>query len=162
MSEEQEKILYDSVPSMVLNRPFSYFACLIAMLIGIYSFFLWIKEGNAFYIIVGMIAGLIAVIIFINWWITVINTRLTVTASKVTLREGILSKKIHEIFITDIRSVQIDQNLLQRILGTGTLEVSGAATEAAEIRIDGIPDAYKVKECIDKHREKDKRREKDS
>jgi uncharacterized membrane protein YdbT with pleckstrin-like domain len=155
MTEKEENILYDSVPSMVLNRPFSYLACIVSIIIGVYSLIAWISQGNTFYIISGMIAGLIGLIIFINWWLTVINTRLTVTANKVTMREGILSKKIHEIFISDIRSVQIDQTLLQRILGTGTLEVSGAATESAEIRIDGIPNAYKVKECIDKHREKD-------
>jgi uncharacterized membrane protein YdbT with pleckstrin-like domain len=155
MTEEKEKTLYDSVPSMVLNRPFSYLACIVSIIIGVYSLIAWISQGNTFYIISGMIAGLIGLIIFINWWLTVINTRLTVTANKVTMREGILSKKIHEIFISDIRSVQIDQTLLQRILGTGTLEVSGAATESAEIKIDGIPNAYKVKECIDKHREKD-------
>jgi len=148
----EEKILYDSVPSMVLNRPISYLACIIAMILGIYSLIKWMSEGNSFYIIVGMIAGIIGLSIFVSWWLTVINTRLTITEKRLTLREGILSKNIHEVFVSDIRSVQIQQTLLQRILGTGTVEVSGAATVEAEIRIHGIPNAYKVKNCIDEHR----------
>lgn len=153
MSEEE--ILYDSVPSMVLNRPISYLACIIAIIIGIYSFITWFNQENTFYIIVGMIAGIIGLTIFFSWWLTVINTRLTITEKRLTLREGILSKNIHEVYISDIRSVQVQQTLLERILGTGTVEVSGAATVEAEIRINGIPNAYKVKECIDKHRHKD-------
>lgn len=151
----EEKILYDSVPSMVLNRPISYLACIIAMIIGIYSFITWFNQGNTFYIIVGMITGIIGLTIFVSWWITVINTRLTITEKRLTLREGILSKNIHDVFVSDIRSVQIQQTLLQRILGTGTVEVSGAATVEADIKIHGIPNAYEVKECIDKHRKKD-------
>ena len=151
----EEKILYDSVPSMILNRPFSYLACVIAMIIGIYSLIRWFNEGNTFYIIVGMIAGIIGLTIFVSWWLKVINTRLTITKKRVTLREGILSKNIHEVFVSDIRSVQIQQTLLQRILGTGTVEVSGAATVEADIKIHGIPNAYEVKKCIDEHRSKD-------
>ncbi len=151
----EEKILYDSVPSMILNRPFSYLACVIAMIIGIYSFITWFNQGNTFYIIVGMITGIIGLTIFFSWWLKVINTRLTITKKRVTLREGILSKNIHEVFVSDIRSVQIQQTLLQRILGTGTVEVSGAATVEADIKIHGIPNAYEVKKCIDEHRSKD-------
>ncbi|WP_069469871.1 PH domain-containing protein [Candidatus Marithrix sp. Canyon 246] len=151
----EEKILYDSVPSMVLNRPISYLACIIAMIIGIYSFIIWFNQGNTFYIIVGMITGIIGLTIFVSWWITVINTRLTITEKRLTLREGILSKNIHEVFVSDIRSVQIQQTLLQRILGTGTIDISGTATVEAEIKIDGIPKAYDVKKCIDEHRHKD-------
>ncbi|RKZ90470.1 MAG: PH domain-containing protein [Candidatus Parabeggiatoa sp. nov. 1] len=118
----EEKVLYNSVPSMFGNRPFLFIFFVIAVPIG------WIA--------------------IIVWWIQVINTRLIVTNESVTLKTGILSKNICELWLSDIRSVQINQRFLQRFFGTGTVELSCSGTDKTEIKIDGIPQAYEVEKII--------------
>lgn len=123
---DEEKILYGSGPSMFRNRPLLFIFCIILVVLG------WL--------------------ILLIWWLRVTNTTLMVTNERVTFRTGILSKKIREIFLSDIRSVQIDQTFQQRLFNTGNVEISSAATSDAEIAIEGIPNPYEIKRLIDTHR----------
>lgn len=162
--KKEEKELYDSTPSMIRNRPFVFLLSVIAVVlgvIGLISFSFIPEQGEhknlwTFLSYISVIIGSIGFMTLFFWWLRVVNTRLTVTNERVTFREGILSKNIREIFLSDIRSVQINQRLLQRLFGTGYIEVASAASAEAEIKINGIPKAYIVKEIIDKHRRKDR------
>jgi uncharacterized membrane protein YdbT with pleckstrin-like domain len=159
---EEEIVLYDSAPSMIRNKPFSFIFSVMAMVIGVLGIFGVISfeadksSLNMAMSIIAMIIGAIGFIILFFWWLKVINTRLTVTNERVAFRKGILSKNIHSIFLLDIRSVQINQRFMQRLFGTGHVEISSAGSGMAEISIDGIPKAYDVKSIIDKHRRQDK------
>ncbi len=153
----QEKTFYDSTPSMFRNKPFLYMFSFAATVIGIFGLIIWFMHADSDRIlfvtsVAGMILGVIGFGILFFWWLEIINTRLTVTNERITFRVGILSKNIREVFLSDIRSVQINQRFLQRIFGTGLVEIASAASSDAEISIDGIPDAYEVKRIIDEHR----------
>jgi uncharacterized membrane protein YdbT with pleckstrin-like domain len=125
----EEQVLYDTSPSMFRNRP-------ILFLFGLIT-------------VVGII------LILLPWWLMASNIRLTVTNERVTFKTGILAKKIREIFLSDIRSIEINQTFQQRIFNTGKVEISSAAATAdAEISISGIPNPYEVKRLIDEYRRK--------
>ena len=124
----EETVLYQSHPSMFKNRPWSFILCLILSLVGI------------------------GLIIFLIWWIRTKGTELTVTDERVSLRKGILSKFTNDVYLTDIRNVQIYQSFWQRILGVGSVAISSAGHEGIEIDIKGIPDPEKIKTIIDTHR----------
>jgi uncharacterized membrane protein YdbT with pleckstrin-like domain len=162
VSKKKEEELYDSTPSMFFNRPFVFLFSVIAVVLGVIGLISLIPEQEGreklwiFLSYVSVIIGCIGFMTLFFWWLRVVNTRLTVTNERVTFREGILSKNIREIFLSDIRSVQINQRLLQRLFGTGYIEVASAASAEAEIQINGIPKAYTVKEIIDTHRRKDR------
>jgi len=155
-----EKELYDSTPSMLRNKPFLFILYFVAMLVGgidlidITLGLGWISspEENKLASVMLLILGGIGFAFLAIWWLRVINTRLTVTNERVRFRTGILSKNIREVFLSDIRSVEISQRFMQRILDTGTIEISSAATADAEIAIKGLPKPYMVKELIDEHR----------
>jgi uncharacterized membrane protein YdbT with pleckstrin-like domain len=163
---DDEQKLYDSAPSMFRNRPFLYIFSWLAAIGGVIGLvYALINQGtsDSFWFalsIIAIIVGFIGFMILFVWWLEVINTRLTVTNERVTLRRGILSKNIREVFLSDIRSVQINQRFLQRIMGTGHIEVASAGSSDAEILIDGIPQAYSVKKIIDEHRRGQNMREK--
>lgn len=124
----EEKVLYDTTPAMFRNRPLLF--------------------------LIGLITGVGIVLILLPWWLLASNTRLTVTNERVTFKTGILAKNIREIFLSDIRSIEINQTLQQRIFNTGNVEISSAATADAEISINGIPNPYEVKRLIDEYRRK--------
>lgn len=76
------------------------------------------------------------------------------TNQRVTLRKGILSKNINEVYHSDVRNVKVNQNLFQRMFKVGTIGISTAGQSDVEILVSGIPHPEKVKEIIDNHRRK--------
>ncbi|MBE9561446.1 MAG: PH domain-containing protein [Proteobacteria bacterium] len=148
----EENTLYDSSPAMFRNSPFWFVIDFIIPIVSWGSLFFWWSQVHQFWFLLGVVVPIFGLGSLFFWWLQVVNTRLTVSNERVGFRRGILSKNIREVFLSDIRSVEIDQTIIQRIMGTGRVEISSAASSDAEIIIDGIPDAYEVKKIIDEHR----------
>ncbi|MDM8569886.1 PH domain-containing protein [Thiotrichales bacterium HSG1] len=149
----EEKVLYDSTPSMFRNSPIWFIMYVIVPIASWIALFMWGPQDKqtGFYVI-GITISFICWGSLFLWWLEVVNTGLKVSNERISFRKGILSKNVREVFLSDIRSVEIDQTIMQRITGTGRLEISSAASSDAEITISGIPDAYEVKKIIDEHR----------
>ena len=124
----EEVTLYDENPSMFRNRPVEFIVALVLCLV-----------------VVGLI-------VFLLWWMRCKGTQLTVTNERTTLRRGILSKSITEVWHQDVRNVQLDQTFFQRLLGVGSLGISSSGQAGLEISVSGIPDPERVKDLIDQHR----------
>jgi len=122
-------VLFEAHPAMFRNHPFKFTLCLL--LIAAFG---------------------LGLVILICWRIKCLGTTLVVTDQKTTLRTGILSKNISEVFHSDVRSIQINQSLMQRICGVGSIGISSAGQAGVEIAVDGIPDPNSVREIIDEHR----------
>lgn len=73
---------------------------------------------------------------------------LRVYRERITLEQGILSKCERELFIRDIRSVDIDQSFLQRLFGIGNLTLSTAASADATNFIPGVPNPHAIRDLI--------------
>jgi len=81
---------------------------------------------------------------------------LRITENKVLLEKGLLSKNHKEIFISDIRTIDIKQSLFQRILGIGDVMIATAGTNGYEDKAFGIPNPNKIKGLISDQRLKGK------
>jgi uncharacterized membrane protein YdbT with pleckstrin-like domain len=79
---------------------------------------------------------------------------LRVYHDRVKLERGLLSKEYRELFISDIRSVDVDQGVLGRMCGFGDLTISTAATVDAEEIMPGMPDPLQIKDLIIAQRQK--------
>jgi hypothetical protein len=122
----EEKVLYQRHPSMFRNRPilFIVFVLLIA-------------------------AYFVGLLLLLIWWIRDLGITLTVTDKRTTLRYGILSKSITEIWHRDVRNVLVSQSFFQRIFGVGSIGVSSAGGPGLEIQVAGMANPYRVKQIID-------------
>lgn len=88
-------------------------------------------------------------VILLIWYLKVKSVRLVITDESVTLRKGIFPKRTNDIHAKDVRDVRIKQNLLERIMGVGSISVSSAANvDHAEISLDGIPNLRAVRETL--------------
>jgi uncharacterized membrane protein YdbT with pleckstrin-like domain len=76
------------------------------------------------------------------------STVLRIYPHRVTLERGLLSKSYQDINPKDIRSIDIDQSFLQRLVGIGTLTLSTAATVDAAEELRSIPDPKAVRDLI--------------
>ncbi len=84
---------------------------------------------------------------FIAWWHRT-SVVLRIYPGRITLDRGIFSKCYREFLAKDIRSLDIDQSLFERLADIGNLTISTAATVDASEEIEGIPQPKQVRELI--------------
>jgi pSer/pThr/pTyr-binding forkhead associated (FHA) protein len=77
---------------------------------------------------------------------------LRVTKKKVVLERGVLSKEKKEVFISDIRTMDVKKSFLQRMFGVGDVMIATAGTGDYEDVVSGLPNPEKVKEVVTKQR----------
>jgi uncharacterized membrane protein YdbT with pleckstrin-like domain len=67
----------------------------------------------------------------------------SLTSERLIERRGLFSSNRREIELADIRSVEVDQRFIQRLLGLGNITVASAASADFLIRLEDIsnPDA---------------------
>jgi membrane protein YdbS with pleckstrin-like domain len=75
-------------------------------------------------------------------------TILRIYANRITLERGLFSKCYQDFIPRDIRSIDVDQSFLQRLVGIGDITISTAATVEASEKIEGIPDPKGARELI--------------
>ena len=124
-----EVTLYSASPSMFRNNPVMFVVSILLIA----------------FVVIGLI-------ILLVWYLRCYGTRLTVTNKRTSLRTGILSKEINEVYHRDVRNVRLSQTFLQRVFGVGSLEISSAGQADVEIAVSGMPSPEKMKAIIDEHR----------
>jgi uncharacterized membrane protein YdbT with pleckstrin-like domain len=127
-----KKIILPVLALLIVAGLGSYLAALVAAQT-------WSGWGWA--VLVGLCLALVA-------WLTVIpvirwrTTHFVVTNRRVLVREGVLTRQGIDIPMSRINSVRFRHNLLERVLGCGTLVIESASDEALEF--DDIPDVERV------------------
>jgi len=76
------------------------------------------------------------------------STVLRIFPHRLTLTRGLVSKCYRDYNPRDIRSIDIDQGLLQRMVGVGDLTISTAASTEGTEKIQSIPDPMGVRDLI--------------
>lgn len=66
------------------------------------------------------------------------------TTRKVVSKKGIISRKIDEIALRDIRSTSMIQSIPGRIFGFGTIRIGSAGTAGVEVEFIGIKNAEHI------------------
>jgi uncharacterized membrane protein YdbT with pleckstrin-like domain len=79
---------------------------------------------------------------------------LKVTEDKVIIEKGILSKKKKEVFASDVRTIDIEKSMLQRMFGIGDIKIAAAGTGGYEDVAYGMANPEEIKEAIDNRRRK--------
>jgi uncharacterized membrane protein YdbT with pleckstrin-like domain len=88
--------------------------------------------------------------------VRIYNVRYLIDSQGIESRTGILSlhQVITRIRYEDIRSIEIEQSVLARILDVGTVEMGTAATGAVEVALDGVAAPKQVQDLIQAERDR--------
>jgi uncharacterized membrane protein YdbT with pleckstrin-like domain len=60
-------------------------------------------------------------------------------------REGVIARKVRSIRVRDLRNINVNQTLMQRILNVGDVEFSSAGGSGIEVTFRGVSDPLQVK-----------------
>ena len=109
---------------------------------------------SAMYYLFGIIVGILLIPFIVGIFILIaciidINcTVYRVTTRRVLVNTGFFNKKQVEIWIKDMRGVNLQRDLWQLIIGTGSVAIGTAATAGAEIKMNGLRNAQQVVDMI--------------
>ncbi|MEO2088965.1 MAG: PH domain-containing protein [Gemmataceae bacterium] len=94
----------------------------------------------------------VGLLILLFWYIKTRATALSVTDHELLYEKGILSKERLAVSLRHVRSVQVNQGFINRILGVGTIEIKTAGDEP-EFTVTDLPDPHEVREAISRAQE---------
>jgi len=101
--------------------------------VHLYAWYLWILLACC---LVG-IPGLLRLI----------GTEMGLTSKRVVCKTGLIGRKTNEIQVSKIETVEMNQSILGRILGYGTVKVTG--TGISDVNLDFVSNPIKVKNQIE-------------
>jgi uncharacterized membrane protein YdbT with pleckstrin-like domain len=93
-------------------------------------------------VIFGLVGGPLA----IAGWLRLRTTEFALTTRRVIMITGVIQRHSREILIDQVEGVGVTQSLLDRLLASGSLVVTG--TGAGQTPIGGIRDAYEVRRKV--------------
>ena len=101
-------------------------------------------------IILGIITIPIVFGIFYLFWIWIKNkfTSYEITNLRIIVRTGFIAKKQNEIWIKDMRGVNLVQSFWERVFRIGNILIGTAATESTEICLLGIANPQQIVDKI--------------
>lgn len=91
-----------------------------------------------------LIPFLIGLLVLLFTYLAQINTRYIITTQRIITRKGILSKQQTEVWVRDMRGLNLTRSLWDLLCGTGTISIGTAATAGAEILMHGVKDAQNI------------------
>jgi uncharacterized membrane protein YdbT with pleckstrin-like domain len=105
-----------------------------------------VGDPIAQYVIVGVAVVLLVVsflVPFLRWR----TTLFVITDKRVVVRSGILSRTGRDIPLSRVNDVTFSHNLLERILGCGTLVVESAG-ERGQVQLTAVPKVEQVQRTL--------------
>ena len=97
--------------------------------------------------IIGLVVWLGTVIWLLIWYIKIKSIKVSVTNNDILVERGLLRKNRKELAIDKIRTVEVDQDFIDRIFGVGKIKVFTAG-DLPEIEVEGLPDPNRIRELV--------------
>jgi len=135
-----EEVQWTGSPAVIRNVPV-YAAvailCVTAIVLAFYVQWAWIAVSIPLLLAVVLVEEVLRR-----------SVAYTITTKRVIAERGILSKDRHEVRISDIREVDLDQTFAGRIFGYGSVGLDTAAEVGGEINMEYIPHPRRVMDLL--------------
>lgn len=104
--------------------------------------------------------GFLAVFVLIafgDMFLKRLGTALIVRPDEIAFEKGILKRESIEIGMRSIRTVQVSQGIMQRLLNVGNISVASSGTDNYEIYVANMPSPHEIRNQIqDRERAEDR------
>lgn len=150
---DEETLLGTYHPAMFRAHPLLYSIYVLGIVLGlggmIYSFAV-VLDPVTFWIIfvTSSIIATVCLCLGLAWWIKTLATTLTVTSKRTRVWRGIFSKETSEVQHDDVRNIQVDQTIWERLFRVGTIAISSSGQDDLEVVVHGIPHPSDIADLI--------------
>ncbi len=90
----------------------------------------------------------VAVMVLLHVWIRFASRKYRITNQRLFATRGLIARNTEEIELFRVKDVKVDQGILQRLLGYGTVTVFSSDETAPKLAIAEIGDPMEVKETL--------------
>ncbi|MBK1643286.1 hypothetical protein CKO25_01180 [Thiocapsa imhoffii] len=149
-------VFYDAHPSMLRTRPFSTPFMMLALLVGLVLGLIGpvgplVMMAEAFEpeqvkLVGWVVAGLAALQLSV-WWLASRADRLVLRDDEIVWTHGLLNKSYTELKLGSVRTVRVDQSLLQRLLDAGDIKIFTTG-DLPELVVRGLPAPNRLRQLI--------------
>ena len=94
---------------------------------------------------------IVGIFIFISMYIEKWTTERALTNKRLVIKRGLISRQTEEISFNRIEEVNLNQSILQRLLGSGNIRVTG--TGSGEVVMKNIDDPLAVQKKLNEVRQ---------
>ncbi len=155
-----EEVIRRVHPAMFRSHPLRYVLLCLFFVAGLAGLEVSLLEGKglvlgngqmvdrSMVVTVSAILAGSAALLFAGWWIGVLTTTLTVTSERTRLRRGIIARHTTEVRHCDVRNLQVEQNILQRLWGVGDVAISSSGQDNLEIVVHAVPKPQEIASIV--------------
>ena len=108
-------------------------------------------EPVGFIICVALIPLGIGIVLLLLWWLQCRFTTYTITNLRTIAQTGILSRNTNEVRHIDVRNLQVNQDVFQRMFGFGSVAISSAGQSDIELTMARVENPDKIADIIRQH-----------
>ena len=137
-------LLYSENPKMPRNRPFLFVLYIILNIGGLVAA---IRLEQQSLQIIGLVVWLGTIMALLIWYLQIKSKKVSVTNTEMLYEEGLLRKNRKELALDKVRSVEVDQDFIERIFSVGKVKVFTAG-DLPEIEVEGLPDPNRIRELV--------------
>lgn len=158
MTTTSPNVLYEAHPSLIRTRPFATLLVLALMVMGILAALLGpgllptpLAEHAAKVAgpiqVSGILVFALSALRLLSWWVYTRTDQLKITDDEILWTHGLVNKKYTELGMGSVRTVQVSQSLLQRLLNAGDLRVFTTG-DLPELVVRGLPEPNRIRELV--------------
>ena len=122
--EQKEETLLIINPAMFRGEPVGFIICVVLIPLGI------------------------GIVLLLLWWLQCRFTTYTITNLRTIAQTGILSRNTNEVRHIDVRNLQVNQDVFQRMFGFGSVAISSAGQSDIELTMFRVENPYKIADII--------------
>jgi hypothetical protein len=92
-------------------------------------------------------AGLVALFLF--WkWLVIRCTQMILTSQRLSVREGVLSRRRHDLELYRVKDTALDEPLLLRLVSLGNIEIQSSDRTHPNFVVRGVRDAEPLRQML--------------
>ena len=152
------KILYEASPSMVRMNPIGTVLMFLLILAGITiavaggqiveSLGISVEDvDRRIFGVVGIVLLVIGFFRLLAWWVATKFDHLKIKEDELVWSHGLLNKQYVEITMSSVRTVRVNQSILQRMMNAGDITIFTSG-DKPELVIRGLPDPDIIRDNI--------------
>jgi uncharacterized membrane protein YdbT with pleckstrin-like domain len=86
---------------------------------------------------------LLGILLFLSLYTVLESVELAITNRRIIVKAGLVKRKTSELYLNRVEGVEVEQTVLERMLGYGTVNIRGVGTEIAPVAHISKPLAFR-------------------
>jgi len=153
-------VLYEANPSVLRTHPFATVLLVVALLVGLaMAIFGGAISGDVglpaqFVGLLGIVIAAAAAVWLLAWYVSSKMDHLSIKDDEIVWSHGLIKKQYTEISMSSVRTTQVNQTLMQRIMNAGDVMIFTAG-DRPELHVRGLPEPHRIRDLVKNNAEKE-------